>query len=160
MVLTLVLDRGYLVPFGLMKCIEFFTLLIGWSTWANWTSGWVWYTPSKVEYFLAVSIIAWLFVMIWFLLNIFKITNKIQVSPKNVVFAIPHFILGVLVGIGALLMAIYCEGACGWSSLTTGWVFGFISAGVLIFDGILHIVMGKELYGGVTVTTTVVTTTA
>merc|ERR1712168_213052 len=152
---TISLDQKYLVPFGLMKGVEFITILIGWAIFADWTAGW-WAVHARIQYFIAIGVISWLFVIIWFLLNILKITDKITVSPKNMVFAVIHFVFGVLLLIGAGVVSTWGRY---YSNVTAGIAFGYIGSIVLLFDGVLHIVLGKNLYGGVTVSTTVTKTT-
>ena len=40
--------------------------------------------PPEWEYVCAIGIICWLFVMVWFVLNITKLTDKINISPRNI----------------------------------------------------------------------------
>ena len=42
------------------------------------------YVAPEVEYVCAIGIICWLFVMVWFVLNITKLTDKINISPRNI----------------------------------------------------------------------------
>lgn len=147
------IDQRYIVPFGIIKGVEFLTILIGWSLFIDGRGG-------RVEYFIAVGIISWLFVIIWFILNIFKITDNISVSFKNVVFACFHFVLGILLLIGAIVITPFAGHWLGSSRIDAGVAFGYISAIVLLLDGAVHIVKGKDLYGGTTVTATTTITTS
>jgi len=149
---TISFEKAYLVPYGLLKAIEFITLLIGWAIFVDLTSG----VPSflvhsRVEYFIAIGIISWLFVIVWFVLCVLKVTNEMNLSPKNIWFAAVHLVIGVLQLIGACCVAEYG----GYTRIDMGIAFGFIGSFVLIFDGVVHIVLGKNFYGGATVTATV-----
>ena len=148
---TITFEKAYLVPYGLIKAIEFITLLIGWAIFIDLTSGHRQVHP-RIGYFIAIGIISWLFVIVWFVLCVAKITNQLNLSPRNIWFAGIHFVFGVLQLIGACCVA-YMGGY--YAKLDTGIAFGFIGSFLLIFDGVVHIVRGKNYYGGTTVTVTV-----
>jgi len=149
---TISFEKAYLVPYGLLKAIEFITLLIGWAIFVDLTSGTPWPVHPRVKYFIAIGIISWLFVIVWFVLCVLKVTNEMKLSPKNLWFAGIHFVMGVLQLIGACCVA---NTGGHYTKIDMGIAFGFIGSFVLIFDGVVHIVLGKNYYGGATVTATV-----
>jgi len=157
------IDTGYIVPLGAVKIAEIICLLIGWSTVADQVRPIeIKYRSKNVNFFLAICILAWLFVIVWFICNLLKLFSKLAIPMKHIVFAVIHFVFAILVLIAASLLANDTTKSvtiCAFNQCTTyefgndtikaGAAFGIISALILFADGVFHIVFGNKKTGEV-----------
>lgn len=135
----------YLVPFGVLKLIEFFCLLFAWTTAVNQYNmdrhDYIFNDKrSKPAFHITICIIAWLFTLIWSILNLVGICDKFKMKIKNIVFGTIHFILGLLVLLAASLLADVFSSHSGFHTFKAGATFGIISALVLFVDAVVHVV--------------------
>ncbi|XP_066936954.1 uncharacterized protein [Clytia hemisphaerica] len=174
------LDTNYVKSyFGILKIIEFFFLLIAWACMVDYYNGNLSYLSSKNSFFVAMNIMAWVFVIIWFFGYLLSQCHLVNISNKMVVYGIIHLIWFALLLISGALcaqLAADTRKACDYLSRFNKYytcniakyeaavAFGIISSVVFLVDGILHIqqrnsVMASSSSGGVVTKRTVVTTT-
>lgn len=137
------LSMAYIMSIpGILKIVEFFTLMIAFALGADiqYSGNW-----GRMSFFLFVTIMSWILVMAVFVLFAFNIISKINL---NIDWNIPVLIFAVVVAflllISSSLIANDAENWKTWSSffpidkLRAAAAFGFISMFVFIADAVVH----------------------
>jgi len=157
---------SYFVPFGFLKIIEFITSLVAWALMANFlqtikeemkglyeTSG-----RDRDVFLLAVCIVAMLFTIIWFLLNVCGVMMKCRLETRHILFSLVHLLIGVVVIVSGSIIANWAhDKKIGHTAhKKTKWVpldkykasaaFGILTGIVLVIDGLLHLCLGARVY--------------
>lgn len=136
---TLNIDRNFLIPFGVLKVIEIFCLMIAFSTVEGQVSGW-YYRGWQVNFHLTICIMAFVIVTIWFILDLFGVLNNITIRRKNFIFALIHFIMAVFVVFASSFLTDRYSRLGNARTITAGGAFGIISAIFLVVDAFLRLI--------------------
>lgn len=132
------MDKHYMVPFGLLKIIEFIFTLISWVTVVAVYDPDSWAFDDRITkpaFHIAICVIACAFTIISFLLN----ACGVQIAAHKILNAFIHFILGVLVLIAASLLVDVFSSRENYDTYKTGGAFGIISGLVLICESFVHL---------------------
>ena len=143
------LNSAYLNPFGMIKGPEIFCSLVSWSLAAEMATR-VTDVGNKEEimFLLIVSPIAWLFVTVWFFVNIFM--KKIRCGrAAYIILGVVHLLIGVVVLVAGVLVVVADRRYCGYErwrnpycqhddNIYVAGVFGVITAIILIIDSFVH----------------------
>merc|ERR1712159_97255 len=104
-----------------------------------------------------MGIIAWLFSMFWFVINIVDIPKQIKIGSKHILFAIPHLLLGIVLLAAGAWVTDFSTNLKNYTR-TIGWItirynydkykvsaaFGIISGIIFLADAVLYFLWGKE----------------
>ena len=131
------LTKKYMFPYGVFKLLEWFCLLIAWSTVTGY--------PSDPPFHMVICIIAWLIVTVDFIANICHQCHKLTFSNKHIIIGAFYVFLALLVLIAACTFVSEISTMKNSSTFKCGGAFGIISAGILTVDGILVIIHSEQL---------------
>jgi len=138
------LSMAYIMSIpGILKIVEFFTLMIAFALGADiqYSGNW-----GRMSFFLFVTIMSWILVMAVFVLFAFNIISKINL---NIDWNIPVLIFAVVVAFLLLISSsLIADDAEDWKILSSlvspidklraAAAFGFISMFVFIGDAVVH----------------------
>ncbi|XP_015779247.1 PREDICTED: uncharacterized protein LOC107357109 [Acropora digitifera] len=156
-------DIGLNMPYiksipGILKIVEFFTLLLAFSIAGNAYSyvsyyGYYHYYYSyswgNMDFFLFATVTSWIVVLIFFVLFAFNIIAKINLNLDwNLPVLVFAVIAAILILISSSLVAHDISPASGvhhpiYDKLRAGVAFGYISMLVLIGDAVVHVLKIK-----------------
>jgi len=139
------LSMAYIMSIpGILKIVEFFTLMIAFSLGADLPYGG---TGGRMSFFLFVTITSWIIVIAVFVLFALNIISRINL---NIDWNIPVFIFAIVVAvlllISSSLIADDADSLKGFTRWIRSWLdklraaaaFGFISMFVFIGDAVVH----------------------
>lgn len=138
------LSMAYIMSIpGILKIVEFFTLMIAFALGADIQYLGTW---GRMSFFLFVTIMSWILVIAVFILFAFNIISKINL---NIDWNIPVLIFAIVVAFLLLVSSsLIANDAENWKVFQSGvsWhdklraaaAFGFISMFVFIGDAVLH----------------------
>jgi len=125
---------------GILKIVEFFTLMIAFSLGADLPGTW-----GRMKFFLFVAITSWIIVIAVFVLFALNIISRINL---NIDWNIPVFIFAIVVAVLLLISSsLIADNAEDWKAfsgfssldkLRAAAAFGFISMFVFIGDAVVH----------------------
>lgn len=160
-------DIGLNMPYiksipGILKIVEFFTLLLAFSIAGNaysYVSSFVSYYGyynyyyshnwGDMDFFLFATVTSWIFVLAFFVLFAFNIIAKINLNLDwNLPVLVFAVIAAILILISSSLVAHDISPASGvhypiYDKLRAGVAFGYISMLVLIGDAVVHVLKIK-----------------
>eukprot|EP00111_Clytia_hemisphaerica_P003030 TCONS_00008624-protein len=101
-----------------------------------------------------MNIMAWLFVIIWFVCYLLSLCNQITISNKMLIYGIIHvvwafllLIAGAVIADAAAALKKICDAfgiQCTVAKLEAAAAFGIITSFIFLGDGILHIYQHKK----------------
>ena len=134
--------QGYLMPYGVLKLVEFFCTLVAWTTVVDEYNAddYIFEEGNRVRpsFHITICIVAWILSLIVFVLLVFL--PNIAAKISKISYAVSHFITGVLVLIAASLMADTFSSHSGYHTFKAGATFGIISALLIIGEAFLYLV--------------------
>ncbi|XP_044175675.1 uncharacterized protein LOC122947241 [Acropora millepora] len=141
-------DIGLNMPYiksipGILKIVEFFTLLLAFSIAGNAYA--FLYKYGALDFFLFATVTSWIFVMVFFVLFAFNIIAKINLGLDwNLPVLVFAVIAAILILISSSLIAPDLSHASGvhrpiYDKFRAGVAFGYISMFVLIGDAVVHV---------------------
>ena len=132
----------YLMPYGVVKIVEFICTLIAWATIVDQYNAdtYIFEEGNRIRpsFHITICIIAWILSILAFILLVAlpNIASKINTAS----YALSHFIVGCLVLIAASLMCDTFSQHSGYHTYKAGAAFGIIGAVVIIADAFLFVV--------------------
>lgn len=137
------LSMAYIMSIpGILKIVEFFTLMIAFALGADIPYIGTW---GRMSFFLFVTITSWILVIAVFILLAFNITSQINL---NIDWNIPVLIFAIVVAFLLLISSsLIADDAENWKiasglswhdKLRAAAAFGFISMFVFIGDAVVH----------------------
>ncbi|XP_074617264.1 uncharacterized protein LOC141876505 [Acropora palmata] len=150
-------DVGLNMPYiksipGILKIVEFFTLLLAFSIAGNvysYFSYYRYYYSSGMDFFLFATVTSWIFVMVFFVLFALNIIAKINLNLDwNLPVLVFAVMAAILILISSSLVAHDLSPVSGvhhpiYDKLRAGVAFGYISMFVLIGDAVVHVLKIK-----------------
>lgn len=140
------LNLTYVTKLGLLKILEIICLLIAFSTYESILS------PISIgrrndinNYYLAITIIAFVFVVIWFAVNLLGFVKDIN----TLVLSTVHLVFGVLIFAPSCILA---HGSSIWNGQHTAKAsvaFGIISSLLIFVDAQFHHVVAANEPSGI-----------
>jgi len=132
--------KEYMLPLGCLKLVEIFCLVVAFATVEDVRNS---SEDYKILFHEVMCIIAFILAVLWFLINLCKrftygICMKVTVG-------LLHWIVGVLVIIGASILVDWYDEFYKHHTMKTGGAFGILAAIAIIIDGFLHLLIKDQL---------------